>query len=117
MPIFGSKFSPKKTPQRRKHVDLSKESLVDLFSDQKTVQLKLGEQELLFERGDWIPQTGQNGNTYKSKQKLKNKVQELEEENNLLRLKYEMMLNMLTQAQAEGNLQQLEKEKTKKKRK
>ncbi|XP_074027451.1 protein chibby homolog 1 isoform X2 [Leptinotarsa decemlineata] len=62
-------------------------------------------------------ESGQDGINYKSKQKLKKKLQELEEENNLLRLKYEMILNMLTQTTAEGEIQKTEIEKSKNKRK
>ncbi|CAH1164631.1 unnamed protein product [Phaedon cochleariae] len=106
MPIFGSIFSPKKPPNRKRHVGASKESLSDLLTEEKNVVLTLGDQELTFRKGDWIPESGQNSNSFKSKQKLKKRVQELEEENNLLRLKYEMMLNMLTEATAERHIQQ-----------
>jgi hypothetical protein len=42
-----------------------------------------------------FPENGDGGNAHKSNQKLRKKIQELQEENNMLRLKYAVMLNMV----------------------
>ena len=56
MPLFGNKFSPKKTRQRKNLVSLnSEESLDELVLENKTVLLTLGDQQYKFEKGDWIP--------------------------------------------------------------
>ncbi|XP_056643176.1 protein chibby homolog 1-like isoform X2 [Diorhabda sublineata] len=90
MPFFGNKFSPKKILQRKSNAETSKEAL----TDQRKINLKLGENQFIFENGVWIPVNGQNSESYLSKQKLEKTVQDLEEKNYLLRLKYEMILIM-----------------------
>lgn len=42
-----------------------------------------------------VLETGESANVHKSNQRLRNKIQDLQEENNLLRLKYEILLNMV----------------------
>lgn len=55
MPLFGNKFSPKKTPARKSVVSLnSEESLDDLVADDGAVSLKLGDQQCTFKAGEWI---------------------------------------------------------------
>nr|CAH7718279.1 unnamed protein product [Callosobruchus chinensis] len=98
MPFFGNKFSPKRTPIRKSSLDLAKNNVQDLISEGRVIYLNLGDQRLKFDDGEWIPETGQQGTNFKTKQKLKKQLQQIEEENNMLRLKYEMMLNMLTEA-------------------
>ncbi|CAG9839736.1 unnamed protein product [Diabrotica balteata] len=114
MPIFGSKFSPKKIPTRKANAEN-----VPINLTETRVHLDLGDQKFAFERGNWVPedQQPQQGMTYRNRQRLKKKIQELEEENNMLRLKYEMMLNMLTQAAAEGQIVYPDLEKFRKKKK
>ncbi|KAJ3645177.1 hypothetical protein Zmor_022857 [Zophobas morio] len=111
MPLFGSKFSPKKAPVRKNSGNIATEELEDLVLGQRSIQLRLGNQELVFDNGDWIPENGESGTAHKSNQKLRKKIQELQEENNMLRLKYTVMLNMLTQSTAESHLQEKELEK------
>ncbi|XP_001812890.3 protein chibby homolog 1 [Tribolium castaneum] len=110
MPLFGSKFAPKQPPLRKFANNVS-EDLDELVSGQRSVQVRLGSQELVFENGDWIPESGESGTAHKSNQRLRKKIQELQEENNMLRLKYALMLNMLTQTTAEGHLLEKELEK------
>ncbi|KAJ8939146.1 hypothetical protein NQ318_010901 [Aromia moschata] len=114
MPFFGNKFSPKKAPSRKKNSGFGKETVGDLVTDQRNVHLQLNEQQFIFENGEWIPETGGTSAAYKSNKKLKKKLQDLEEENNLLQLKYEMVINMLTQATAENHANHKEMETIKK---
>ncbi|KAH1016251.1 hypothetical protein HUJ04_007505 [Dendroctonus ponderosae] len=96
MPIFGSKFSPRKTPIRKSNVNVNSDKLLeDLVGEHNFVKVSLGDQELVFDNGEWIPSSGKNSSTHKVNQKLKKKNQELQEENNLLRIKYELILNMI----------------------
>lgn len=62
MPFFGSKFSPKKAPQRKSVTESPRDNLSQLLSDDRTIQLNLGEQQFVFDNGDWIP--GKTNNTY-----------------------------------------------------
>ena len=85
------------------------------------IRLKLGEQEAIFDAGLWIPgkilqcsftvkgtffrsfmrtarviaESGKIGGTYKENEELKKEVKRLEEENNLLKLKFEVLLDMV----------------------
>lgn len=69
------------------------------------IRLKLGDQETVFESGSWIPESGKIGGTYKENEKLKKEIKRLEDENNLLKLKFEVLLDMLTQTTAECHSQ------------
>ncbi|CAH0563957.1 unnamed protein product [Brassicogethes aeneus] len=114
MPFFGSKFSPKKAPIRKGNNAISTENLDELVLDRRSVKLNLDNNKLVFENGEWYPESGENGLNYKTNQKLRKQMQELSEENNLLRVKYEMILNMLTQTTAESHIQEREIENLKK---
>lgn len=110
MPLFSNKFSPKKTPTRKAFVSLVNKDLSpkriekELGPDVGPIRLRLGDQEAVFDSGQWIPETGKAGGTYKENERLRREVKKLEEENNLLKLKFEVMLDMLTQTTAESNL-------------
>ncbi|XP_015434058.1 PREDICTED: protein chibby homolog 1 [Dufourea novaeangliae] len=114
MPLFSNKFSPKKTPTRKAGVflvnkDLSPQRIEkELGPNVGPIRLKLGDQEAIFESGLWIPESGKVGGTYKENEKLKKEVKRLEEENNLLKLKFDILLDMLTQTTAEFNSQREE---------
>ncbi|KAK5640807.1 hypothetical protein RI129_009354 [Pyrocoelia pectoralis] len=116
MPFFNNKFSPKKSKLRKSVLSLNNENLLeDLIEENRTVKLQLDEHEVYFCNGHWElgPETT-GENMSKSNQKLHNKLQEIEEENNLLKLKIQILLNMLTQATAENNQQQRELNRLKK---
>ncbi|XP_031833096.1 beta catenin antagonist chibby [Nomia melanderi] len=119
MPLFSNKFSPKKTPTRKVGVflinkDLSPQRIEkELGPNVGPIRLKLGDQETVFESGVWIPESGKVGGTFKENEKLKKEIKRLEEENNLLKLKFEVLLDMLTQATAEFNSQRDELNKLK----
>ncbi|XP_076233671.1 beta catenin antagonist chibby [Calliopsis andreniformis] len=114
MPLFSNKFSPKKTPTRKAGVFLANKDLSpkriekELGPNIGPIRLKLGDQETVFESGTWIPESGKLGGTYKENEKLKKEVRRLEEENNLLKLKFEVLLDMLTQTTAEFHSQKEE---------
>ncbi|XP_048510047.1 protein chibby homolog 1 [Athalia rosae] len=121
MPLFSNKFSPKKTPTRKAFVSLANKDLSpkriekELGPDVGPIRLRLGDQEAVFDSGQWIPETGKVSGTYKENERLRREVKKLEEENNLLKLKFEVMLDMLTQTTAESNLHSKELETLKNK--
>ncbi|XP_053988919.1 protein chibby homolog 1 [Hylaeus volcanicus] len=119
MPLFSNKFSPKKTPTRKAGVFLANKDLSpkriekELGPNVGPIRLKLGDQEAVFESGLWIPESGTIGGTYKENEKLKKEVKKLEEENNLLKLKFEVLLDMLTQTTADFHSQKEELDRLK----
>ncbi|PNF16889.1 chibby-like protein 1 [Cryptotermes secundus] len=120
MPLFSNKFCPKKpTPRKVELSVLNKElgpekALQDLGLEIGPIRLKLGDQESLFDNGEWLPETGPVSGTHKENHKLRQYVQQLEDENNLLKLKYEILLDMLTQTTAESHLQEKQMEQLQK---
>lgn len=118
MPLFPNKFSPKKTPTRKALAFLNKNLSPkriekELGPEVGPIRLRLGDQEAIFEAGLWIPESGKVGGTFKENEKLKKEVRRLEEENNLLKLKFDVLLDMLTQTAAEAHSQKEELERLK----
>ncbi|XP_043675998.1 protein chibby homolog 1 [Vespula pensylvanica] len=117
MPLFSNKFSPKKTPTRKVSTflinkDLSPKRIEkELGPDIGSIRIRLGDQEAVFENGLWIPESGKVSGTFKENERLKKEIKRLEEENNLLKLKFEVMLDMLTQTTTEAQSQKEELEK------
>lgn len=131
MPLFSNKFSPKKTPTRKAFVSLANKDLSpkriekELGPDVGPIRLRLGDQEAVFDGGQWIPgtyelvslteknweyyfpsffffnyfcsntETGKAGGAHKENERLRREVKKLEEEINLLKLKFEVMLDMV----------------------
>ncbi|XP_031417208.1 protein chibby homolog 1 isoform X2 [Clupea harengus] len=101
MPLFGNTFSPKKTPPR-KSASLSNLHTLDRSTREIELGLEygapvmnIGGQSLKFEEGQWITESGGNVSG-KELQRLKKRNQQLEEENNLLKLKVDLLLDMVT---------------------
>ncbi|XP_058046430.1 protein chibby homolog 1 [Ahaetulla prasina] len=119
MPLFGNTFSPKKTPPR-KSASLSNLHLLDRSTRETELGLEYGTpvmtltgQSLRFENGQWIPESfGSNGDRRET-QRLRKRNQQLEEENNLLRLKVDLLLDMLSETTAESHLMEKELEELK----
>ncbi|XP_059386217.1 protein chibby homolog 1-like [Carassius carassius] len=109
MPLFGNIFSPKKT-QPRKSASLSNLHTLDQSTREIELSLEygspvmnIGGQSLKFEDGQLISKSGGNV-AGKAVQRLKKRNLQLEEENNLLRLKIEALLDMLSESTAETHL-------------
>ncbi|XP_059104037.1 protein chibby homolog 1 isoform X1 [Peromyscus eremicus] len=115
MPLFGSIFSPKKTPPRKSaslsnlhSLDRSTREL-ELGLDYGTPTMNLAGQNLKFENGQWVADTVISGGVDRREtQRLRKRNQQLEEENNLLRLKVDILLDMLSETTAESNLKDKE---------
>lgn len=78
--------------------------------------MNLGSQNFKFEDGQWISESGGNVSG-KEVQRLKKRNLQLEEENNLLRLKIEVLLDMLSESTAETHLIQKELENVSRRKK
>ncbi|KAM8979078.1 protein chibby homolog 1 isoform X2 [Sarcophilus harrisii] len=115
MPLFRNKFSPKKTPPR-KSASLSNLHFLDrstreveLGLDYGVPTLNLAGQSLKFENGQWIAESGACGGADRREaQRLRKRNKQLEEENNLLRVKVEILLDMLAETTAESHLMEKE---------
>ncbi|XP_027730051.1 protein chibby homolog 1 isoform X1 [Vombatus ursinus] len=115
MPLFGNTFSPKKTPPRKSASLSNLHSLdrstreVELGLDYGTPTMNLAGQSLKFENGQWIADSGAcGGGDRREAQRLRKRNQQLEEENNLLRLKVDILLDMLSETTAESHLMEKE---------
>ncbi|XP_074247455.1 protein chibby homolog 1 isoform X2 [Saimiri boliviensis] len=104
MPFFGNTFSPKKTPPRKSASLSNLHSLdrstreVELGLEYGSPTMNLAGQSLKFENGQWIAETGVSGGVDRREvQRLRRRNQQLEEENNLLRLKVDILLDMFGQ--------------------
>ncbi|KFU98510.1 Protein chibby 1 [Tauraco erythrolophus] len=119
MPLFGNTFSPKKTPPR-KCSSLSNLHLLDRSTREIELGLEYGiptmnlaGQSLKFENGQWVAESGSFTGDRREMQRLRKRNQQLEEENNLLRLKVDILLDMLSETTAESHLMEKELEELK----
>ncbi|KAK3930380.1 Protein chibby-like protein 1 [Frankliniella fusca] len=100
MPLFSNKFSPKKIPGRKTDPNLSR--VVDLSDSQEfgtdigPIKLRLGDQEAVFDNGQWIPETGPASGRHKENEKLRQAIKRLEDENSMLKLRAEILLDMVS---------------------
>ncbi|XP_008312954.1 protein chibby homolog 1 isoform X2 [Cynoglossus semilaevis] len=113
MPLFGNTFSPKKTPPRKSASLSSLHTLdrstreIELGLEYGPPALNIGGQSLKFEDGQWLSETG-GSTSNRELQRLKKRNLQLEEENNLLKLKIETLMDMLTETTVEYHM--IEKE-------
>ncbi|KAK1341615.1 hypothetical protein QTO34_018030 [Cnephaeus nilssonii] len=120
MPLFGNTFSPKKTPPRKSaslsnlhNLDRSTRE-VELGLDYGTPTMNLAGQNLKFENGHWVAETGISGGVdQREAQRLRRRNQQLEEENNLLQVKVEVLLDMFSETTAEFQIMKKELEELK----
>ncbi|XP_076053084.1 beta catenin antagonist chibby isoform X2 [Oratosquilla oratoria] len=104
--LFGSKFSPGKAPPRR---SLSLSSLRresdksgrELSQDFNEIKINLGGQEATFNNGEWIASSHGKASS-REVARLRQQNSELQEENNLLKLKVELLIDMLTEKSADA---------------
>ncbi|XP_063704210.1 protein chibby homolog 1 [Culicoides brevitarsis] len=96
MPLFSKKSEKISTlPQRKlrlSHVPFLNEEIDDF----KKVSLNLGNKEFKFIEGSWIAVT-KGTSSIDDVTKLKHKITHLEEENNLNKIKVEVLLDMLAE--------------------
>ncbi|XP_072167762.1 protein chibby homolog 1-like [Diadema setosum] len=113
MPLLGNKFNTKKTPPRRSASLNNLNRLESSIREEEygmtygQPKVKLGGQELKFDEdnGMWIAESGPSGGiSQREFIKLRKQNQSLSEENNLLKLKIELLLDMLAETTAEKHL-------------
>uniref|UniRef100_A0A1B6LQV2 Uncharacterized protein n=1 Tax=Graphocephala atropunctata TaxID=36148 RepID=A0A1B6LQV2_9HEMI len=113
MPLFSSnKFLSKKIPQRKSSNSFVKQTLVEGEAEGRidigNLRISVGEQQFVFDDGEWAPENGIVGGKHKENQRLQQKIKQLESENNFLQLKTEVLLDMLTETTAEAHIQDKE---------
>ncbi|XP_077287980.1 beta catenin antagonist chibby [Arctopsyche grandis] len=117
MPLFSNKFSPKRIPARKFDSNIVNRELGPEFATRElgleipSIKLNLSKQEIAFDDGNWVAEASNSSG--KDSAKIRKLVKTLEEENNLLKLKFEILLDMLTQTTAESQLQLKEIEQLK----
>ncbi|KAG8441753.1 hypothetical protein GDO86_010797 [Hymenochirus boettgeri] len=115
MPLFGNTFSPKKVPPRKSASLSNLHTLdrttkeVELGLDYSFPSINIAGQSMKFENGQWITESGGTA-SQKEIQRLRKRNQQLEEENNLLRVKVDILLDMLSETTAESHLKEKELE-------
>ncbi|KAG7506620.1 hypothetical protein JOB18_010958 [Solea senegalensis] len=121
MPIFGNTFSPKKIPPR-KSASLSSLHTLDRSTREIELGLEYGPPAMNIGGLSWKFEEGQcsrnsflfvetesGGNTSgRELRRLKKRNAQLEEENNLLKLKIELLMDMLTETTVEYHMMEKE---------
>eukprot|EP00794_Sanderia_malayensis_P009271 gene9271-10249_t len=124
MPLFRkpSFKANRKIPDRRADAGATNTQLVDRQSlnpsldfEQNPVDLAIGDKRYVFQEGQWLSKDGDesDGQSIQSKkevQKLKKRLKESEEENNLLRYKIELLLDMVAVSNSDMDAMQSELE-------
>ncbi|XP_022258274.1 protein chibby homolog 1-like isoform X2 [Limulus polyphemus] len=120
MPLFGSKFSPKKTtPRKSPSLSNLTQSLdpghtqEELGLNYGPIKLRLGNQQAKFENGQWVTEPKNASVSSKEIEELKQENKRLIEENNFLKYKLEIMLDLLTEKTLDFYLQEEEVEQLK----
>lgn len=71
--------------------------------------MNLAGQSLKFENGHWVTETGISGSVdQREAQRLRKRNQQLEEENNLLQVKVDILLDMFSETTAEFQIMKKE---------
>ncbi|KAI5651800.1 chibby family domain-containing protein [Phthorimaea operculella] len=115
MPLFSNKFAPRTIPVRRQDTAVIKNEFgsdyaaKELALDIGPIKMKLGDFEMSYEDGQWIPASGKAGAAHKENIRLKKELEQLEEENNMLRLKFEILLDMMTDKTVEAEQYEMQR--------
>ena len=115
--LFGSKsFSPKKASPR-KAASLTNLAGLDVSQraqefglDYGSASLKLNGADFKFEDGIWQSESGIGGVPHREMIKLKKENARITEENNMLKLKLDILLDMLAETTAESHILEREKD-------
>uniref|UniRef100_A0A6M2DHF9 Putative chibby n=1 Tax=Xenopsylla cheopis TaxID=163159 RepID=A0A6M2DHF9_XENCH len=105
MPLFFNKFAQRKTPMRKSGKLISEGTREDnnrSDTELTPIKFKLGEQEVQFNAGQW---TSDNKDQCTEKQRyydLQQYAKDLQQENNILKLKVELLLDMLAESTADN---------------
>nr|XP_014270576.1 protein chibby homolog 1 isoform X2 [Halyomorpha halys] len=94
MPFFGSKFSISKCSKRKKIPFRPEVNIPETLNE--PLKIKLGSIESIFVDGEWKPEP--NIELSRENEYLKEVSDHLKEENNLLKTKIEILIDMLTES-------------------
>ncbi|CAH3182160.1 unnamed protein product [Porites lobata] len=117
MPFFKRSNKPPKRRLDAGNTTLSKSNLslagtgeLAESVDNALVKLKLGRHELLFQDGEWIAETGSQNNSNNGAEyaRLQKQNLQLREENNFLKYKIEVLLDMMAASTADCNVMEKE---------
>ncbi|XP_073242455.1 protein chibby homolog 1-like [Porites lutea] len=117
MPFFKRSNKPPKRRLDAGNTTLSKSNLslagtgeLAESVDNALVKLKLGRHELLFQDGEWIAEVGSQNNSNNGAEytRLQKQNQQLREENNFLKYKIEVLLDMMAASTADCNVMEKE---------
>ncbi|KAM7444426.1 Protein chibby 1 [Porites harrisoni] len=117
MPFFKRSNKPPKRKLDAGNTTLSKSNLslagtgeLAESVDNALVKLKLGRHELLFQDGEWIAETGSQNNSNNGAEyaRLQKQNLQLREENNFLKYKIEVLLDMMAASTADCNVMEKE---------
>ncbi|XP_039621173.1 protein chibby homolog 1-like [Polypterus senegalus] len=113
MPLLGSIFSLKKFSPRKSaslsNIPMLERSVkkTELGLEYGAPFINIGGHVLKFEDGQWVADSEGKGMQVEM-QRLKQRSQKLEEENNFLKLKVDILLDMLSEMTADSQLMQKE---------
>lgn len=100
MPLFSKKTEKLSTLPTRKQRLTNVPYLNEDIDDFKKVSINLGSKEFKFIEGSWIAVNKGASGSIDDVTKLKHKLSHLEEENNLNKIKVEVLLDMLAENMA-----------------
>ncbi|KAL7648727.1 UNVERIFIED_CONTAM: hypothetical protein RMT77_000634 [Armadillidium vulgare] len=107
MNFIGRKFSPAKSPPRRSislnSLKRSDRNQSDISAEFNKIRINFGDQKAKFKDGEWITDL-ERSDSSQEVERLRESLKNAEQENNLLRLKVEILLDMLTEKSAENLL-------------
>uniref|UniRef100_A0A1B0EXS4 Uncharacterized protein n=1 Tax=Phlebotomus papatasi TaxID=29031 RepID=A0A1B0EXS4_PHLPP len=105
MPIFSKKFAYKSAPARNRRVQESDcPRIHEKLEEFRNIHLQLdNEGGYTFANGSWTSNKNPRDPKSSSGQKLKEDLTKLSEENNLLQLKVEILVDLLTENTIEMN--------------
>uniref|UniRef100_A0A182MLW9 Chibby n=1 Tax=Anopheles culicifacies TaxID=139723 RepID=A0A182MLW9_9DIPT len=113
MPIFQKKFAPKVAPPRAQRLNIGCPPPVEDLDDFRTITLNLVDKQLCFIDGVWLnglkavpggPGTSGTGvNLTDDLLRMKRRMKALEQENNMLQVKLDVLVDLLTENVIELN--------------
>ncbi|CAD5110845.1 DgyrCDS206 [Dimorphilus gyrociliatus] len=116
MPVFGNKFTTKKT-QARKWPSLSNLNLDSSDKrnelDSGPIKMTLNGQNMIFENGQWILDDGSKSGRGGDSSLIKKENDRLRAENNLLQLKLDTLIDLMAQTEADRQVLENENEQLK----
>uniref|UniRef100_A0A182QCP3 Chibby n=1 Tax=Anopheles farauti TaxID=69004 RepID=A0A182QCP3_9DIPT len=114
MPIFQKKFAPKIAPPRTQRLNIGCPPPTEDLDDFRTITLNLVDKQLCFIDGIWMnglkPSVAGGGmtsnasvNTTDDLLRMKRRMKTLEQENNMLQVKLDVLVDLLTENVIELN--------------